>query len=53
MDEGMYKAMHLTSCNPLKFYGLPKFHKTGTPLGLLFLAGAQLPMGWPGSSLKC
>ena len=32
MDEGMYKAMYPTSCTPPKFYGLPKIHKTGTPL---------------------
>ena len=31
-DEGMYKAMDPTSCTPPKFYGLPKIHKTGTPL---------------------
>ena len=32
MDEGMYKTMYPTGCNPPKFYGLPIFHKTGTPL---------------------
>ena len=32
MDEGMYKTMYPTSCNPPKFYGLPKIDKTGTPL---------------------
>ena len=31
MDEGMYKIMYPTGCIP-KFYGLPKIHKTGTPL---------------------
>ena len=32
LDEGMYKAMYPTGCVPPKFYGLPKFHKTGNPL---------------------
>ena len=32
MDEGMYKAMYPTSCTPPKFYGVPKMHKTGTPI---------------------
>ena len=31
-DEGTYKAMYPTGCVPPKFYGLPKIHKTGTPL---------------------
>ena len=32
MDDGMYKTMYPTGCNPPKFYGLPKIHKTCTPL---------------------
>ena len=32
LDEGMYKIMYPTGCIPPKFYGLPKIHKTGTPL---------------------
>ena len=32
MGEGMYRSMYSTSCIALKFYGLPKIHKTGTPL---------------------
>ena len=44
-DEGTYKTMYPTSCNPPKFYGLPKIHKTGTPLGPLYPAGAQSLMG--------
>ena len=32
MDEGTYKAMYASGCTPPKFYGLPKIHKTGTPL---------------------
>ena len=28
----MYKAIYPTGCTPPKFYGLPKIHKTGTPL---------------------
>ena len=35
MDEGMYKTMDPTCCNPPKFYGLPKIHKTCTPLRLI------------------
>ena len=32
MDEGMYRTMYPTSCTAPKFYGLPKIHKTSTPL---------------------
>ena len=32
MEEGMFRTMYLTSCTAPKFYGLPKIHKTGTPL---------------------
>ena len=32
MDEGMYRTMYPTHCTAPKFYGLPKIHKTGTPL---------------------
>ena len=32
LDEGMYKIMYPTGCIRPKFYGLPKIHKTGTPL---------------------
>ena len=32
LDEGTYKAMYPAGCVPPKFYGLPKIHKTGTPL---------------------
>ena len=32
MEEGMYRTMYPTGCTALKFYGLPKIHKTGTPL---------------------
>ena len=39
LGEGMYRTMYPTSCTAPKFYGLPKIHKTGTPLGLLYLAG--------------
>ena len=41
LDEGTYKTMYPTGCVLPKFYGLPKIHKTGTPSGLLSLAGAQ------------
>ena len=45
LDESMAKAMYPTGCVPHIFYGLPKFIKQATPLGLLSLAGVQLPMG--------
>ena len=32
LDEGTYRTMYPTSWVPPKFYGLPKIHKTGTPL---------------------
>ena len=32
LDEGTYRTMYPTGCVPPKFYGLPKIHKTGTPL---------------------
>ena len=32
MGEGMYRTMYPTGCTASKFYGLPKIHKTGTPL---------------------
>ena len=32
LDEGMYRTMYPTGCVLPKFYGLPKIHKTGTPL---------------------
>ena len=32
LDEGTYRTMYPTGCVLPKFYGLPKIHKTGTPL---------------------
>ena len=32
MGEGMYRTMYPTSCTSPKFYGLPKIHKSGTPI---------------------
>ena len=52
MDEGMYKTMYPTGCNPPKFCELPKSIKLVPPLGLLYPAGAQLLMGWLRSSLR-
>ena len=52
MGEGMYRPMYPTSCIAPKFYGLPKIHKTGTPLGQLYLLGAQSHMGWLKSLLR-
>ena len=45
MGEGMYRTMYPTGCIAPRFYGLPKIHKTHTPLGQLYLAGTQLHMG--------
>ena len=45
LDEVCIEQMDPTGCVPPKFYGLPKIHKTGTPLGQLSLAGVQSPMG--------
>ena len=46
MGEGMYRTMYPTGCTAPKFYGLPKVHKTGTSLGLFYLAGVLSLMGW-------
>ena len=35
MDEGMYKTMYPNQLHSPKFFGLPKIHKTGTPLRLI------------------
>ena len=32
MGKGIYKAIYPTGCIAHKFYGLPKIHRTGTPL---------------------
>ena len=32
MDEGTYRAIYPTGCIAPKFHGLPKIHKTGSPL---------------------
>ena len=32
MGEAMYRNMYPSGCTAPKFYGLPKIHKTGTPL---------------------
>ena len=47
MEEGMYKTMHPTCCNPQSFMVYLKSIKPVPPLGLLYPAGAQLLMGWP------
>ena len=46
MGEGIYRTMYPNGWIAPKFYGLPKIHKTGTPLCQLYLAGAQSLMGW-------
>ena len=45
MGVGMYRTMYHTGCMAPKFYGLPKIHKTGTPSGQMYPAGAQSLMG--------
>ena len=46
MEKSMYKTMCPIGCNSPKFYGLPKIHKTGTPLRPFVSTGHQLHMGW-------
>ena len=46
MEENLYKAIYPTGCTSPKCYGLPKIHKSGTPSGLLYLAGAQSHTKW-------
>ena len=41
MEEKLYNTEYPMGCTPPKFYGLPKVHKTGTPLDLLYHAGAK------------
>ena len=36
LSDYIYRKVHQTSAVAPKFYGLPKIHKTGTPLGPLF-----------------
>ena len=45
MGEGMYRNMYPTGCTAPKFYGLPKIHKTGTPLRPIVSSRAQSLMG--------
>ena len=45
LDEGMYKIMYPTSCVPPKFYGLPKIHKTGTPLRPIVFSRGSVTYG--------
>ena len=45
LDEGTYKAMYPTGCVPPKFYGLPKFHKTGNPLRPIISSGCSVTYG--------
>ena len=33
LGDNEYRSMYPTDCTAPKFYGLPKIHKTGTPLG--------------------
>ena len=45
LDEGTYKAMYPTGCIPPRFYGLPKIHKTGSPLRPIVSSRGQSPIG--------
>ena len=47
MEEGMYRTMYPTGCTAPKFYGLPKIHKTGTPLRPIVSSSSHL---WGGKS---
>ena len=52
MGEDMYRTMYPTGCTAPKFYGLPKIHKTGTPLSQLYLVGAWSLIGLLKSLLR-
>ena len=41
----MCKAMYPTCCVPPKFYGLPKFHKTGNPLRTIVSSRGSVTYG--------
>ena len=41
----MYRSMYPTSCTGPKFYGLPKIHKTGTPLGPIVSSRSSVTYG--------
>ena len=41
LNDHIYRKVYHTSSVAPKFYGLPKIHKTGTPLGPLSLVGVH------------
>ena len=45
LDEGKYKVMYPTGCVLPKFYGLPKIHKTGNPLGPIVSSRGSVTYG--------
>ena len=45
MGEDMYRTMYPTSCTVPKFYGLPKIHKTSTPLRLIVSSRGSVTYG--------
>ena len=52
MEEGMCKVMYPTGCNPQVFMGYQKSINLVSPLGLLYLAGAQSHVVWLKSLLR-
>ena len=52
MDEGTCRSMYPTSCTAPKFYGLPKIHKTGTPLRPIVSSWGSVTYGWQKSLLR-
>ena len=45
LENSSYKYMYLVRCISLKFYGLPKIHKTNTPLRSIVSSGGSLTYG--------
>ena len=45
MNEGTYRTMYPTGCTVPKFYGLPKIHKTGTPLRTIVSSRGSVTYG--------
>ena len=45
MDEDMYKTIYPTGCTCPKFCGLPKIHKTGSPIRLIVSSWGSVTYG--------
>ena len=49
MEEKLYNTKYPTGCTPPKFYGLPKIHKTGTPIRPIVSSKGSVTL-WSGRS---